>query len=127
MTELTDGVNWIAVLAGTVAAFALGMLWYGRMMFQRVWAAGTHNIAPPDRVPMGAMALQVLGTFLMAWLIGITAIGDRLLTAVLVILAIAALMLAGGLMSQKSQAAALVDAGYVVAMGIVMIVAQGVF
>ncbi|MEO8244011.1 MAG: DUF1761 domain-containing protein, partial [bacterium] len=64
-------VNWPAVLLGTVAAFALGMVWFGPI-FGKVWTKGSHNIAPPPSLPLAAMALQLLGTFLMALVIGAT-------------------------------------------------------
>jgi hypothetical protein len=118
------GVNWAAVLAGTVAAFALGAVWFGPL-FGRLWATGSHGITPPDRPPLAAMAVQFVGTFLMAWAIGATATINALGTALCLILAIAALQLAGALFSQKSPGAALVDGGYGLAMGVVMIAAQG--
>ncbi|MFM2355420.1 MAG: hypothetical protein RLZZ528_1156 [Pseudomonadota bacterium] len=127
MTELTQGVNWIAMIAGTLAAFALGMLWFSPRLFGKAWAAGSHGIVPPATPPLGALALQLAGTFLMAWIIGITAVANHLLTAILVILTIAILQLAGSLLSQKSAGAALVDGSYVLAMGVLMVVAQGVF
>ena len=124
--ELTSGVNWPAVLLGTVLAFGLGMLWFSPRMFGRAWSTGSHDIKPPTTPPLAAMGTQLAGTFLMAWLIGITAVADHLLTAILIIVAIAVLHLANGLFGQKSGTAALIDGGYVVAMGVLMIAAQGV-
>jgi len=49
------------------------------------------------------------------------------MTAILVVLTIAVLMIAGGLFSQKNRYAISVEAGFVVAMAIIMIVCQGVF
>jgi hypothetical protein len=125
MSELLTGVNWPAVLLGTVLAFGLGMIWFSPRMFGRIWSAGSHNIQPPARLPLAAMAIQLAGTFLMAWLVGITAVNDLLLTALLVILTIAVLQVGAGLFAQKSPGAALVDGGYVVMMGALMIAAQG--
>jgi hypothetical protein len=127
MNELTQDLNWTAVLAGTIAAFALGWLWFSPRLFGKAWAAGSHNISPPASPPVAAMILQLLGTFLMAWIIGITATTDALMLALLVILTIALLLCAGSLMSQKSPGAALIDGAYVVAMGVLMILAQGLF
>ncbi len=121
-----SGVNWLAVLVGTAAAYGLGMLWFGPL-FGRVWAAGSHGITPPATPPLAAMGLQLLGTFLLALVIGITAATDALILALLVILALAVLGLAGALFGQKSTAASLVDGGYGLAMGAVMILAQGLF
>jgi hypothetical protein len=56
----------------------------------------------------------------MAWVIGVTETGNLLMTAILLILAIASLVFSMDLFSQKTKGAALVDGGYVVAMGVLM-------
>jgi hypothetical protein len=119
-------VNWTAVLVGTGLAYALAMVWFGKL-FGRIWAKGSHDIQPPARPPVLALAVQMVGTFLMAWVIGATATINALVTAMALILAIASLQLAGGLFGQKSLGASLVDGGYVVAAGAVMILCQGMF
>jgi Protein of unknown function (DUF1761) len=124
MDKMLTDVNWPAVIAGTVVAFALGMVWFGRI-FGTIWRAGSHGIEAPASLPVTAVTIQLIGTFLMAWLIGATATANALGTALVAILAIAALQLAGSLFSQKSPGAALVDGGFVVAMGAVMILFQG--
>jgi len=124
MDAILLNVNWAAVIVGTVVAYGLGMLWFGPV-FGKAWSTGSHNIQPPAKMPMAAMAVQFVGTFLMAWVIGATATIDALVTAVFIILAIASMNMAGSLFGQKSTAAALIDGGYVVAMGIVMIIVQG--
>ena len=126
MLELTVGVNWPAVALGTVLAFGLGMLWFSPRMFGKGWSLGSHILQPPATLPLAAMLTQFIGTALMAWIIGVTAVANALAAAFLVILAIAVLQLAAGLFSQKSRYAALVDAGYVVAMGALMIFAQAI-
>ncbi len=124
MDKILIDVDWTAVIVGTLAAYALGMLWFGPI-FGKIWAAGSHALQPPAQMPFMAMGLQFLGTFLMAWAIGATATIDAIFTALVIILAIATLHLAGSLFSQKSAGAALVDGGYVIAMGAVMILVQG--
>jgi hypothetical protein len=126
MGELTTGVHWAAALLGTVLAFGLGMLRFSPRMFGRIWAAGSHDLKPPASLPLAAMAAQLLGTFLMAWVIGVTETGNLLMTAILLILAIASLVFSMDLFSQKTKGAALVDGGYVVAMGVLMILAQAI-
>lgn len=120
-------INWLATLVGAAAAFALGMLWFSPALFGRIWSTGTHNISPPDSAPVAAMVWQAVATLLMAIVIGWTATIDALIPAILVILAMAVMHFSMGLFSQKSQGAALVDAGYIVAMGVMMIAAQGIF
>ena len=125
METALAGVNWLAVLAGTVVAFGLGMVWFGPLLFGKRWSAGSHNIVAPASPPLAAMAAQLGGTFLMALVIGVTAATDALILAIIVILAMAGLQLGSSLFGQKSGAAALIDAGLVVAMGVVMILMQG--
>jgi hypothetical protein len=126
MEMITADVNWAAVALGTVLAFALGMLWFGPVMFGKIWSRGSHDLKPPASLPLGAMATTLVGTFLMAWAIGVTATSDNLGLAVMIILAIALLQLGMALFSQKSLGAALADGGYLIAMGALMIIAQGV-
>lgn len=118
-------MNWLAVLSGSVVAFGLGMVWFGPLLFGKRWSAGSHNIVAPASPPLAAMAAQLAGTLLMALAIGVTAATDALILAITVILAIAALQLGSSLFGQMSGAAAVIDASYVLAMGVVMIVMQG--
>ncbi len=127
MGEITVGVNWIAVIAGTILAYLLGWVWYSPKLFGRKWAEGVgielNESAGP---PLGAMLTQLVGTFLLALIIGVTAVADALLTAILVVLTIVVLMSAGGLFCQKSRQAITTETGFVVVMAIIMIVCQGV-
>ena len=125
MSTLLSNVNWLAVIVGTVLSFGLGMVWFGQI-FGKVWAAGSHNLRRPESLPLAAMLAQLTGTFLLALVIGATETIQDLPTAIVAILAFAALQLGGSLFSQKSTAAALVDGSFVVAMGVVMIGAQAV-
>jgi len=119
------GVNWLAVGIGTALAFGLGMIWFSPLLFGKAWAKGSHGISAPDAPPLAAMGMQLLGTFLLALVVGLTATTEALLSAILAISAAAVLQLASGLFSQKSTVAALIDGGFVVAMGIIMIGVQG--
>ncbi|MGB3177247.1 MAG: DUF1761 domain-containing protein [Albidovulum sp.] len=119
-----EPLNWTAVAAGTVVAFGLGMLWFGPL-FGKAWAQGSHGIQPPARPPLAAMAVQLAGTFMLAIVIGLTAQTSALGTALAAIAAATFLHFAGGLFSQKSLSAALIDGSYIVAMGVIMIAAQG--
>lgn len=125
MNEITAGVNWPAVLTGFVVAFALGFVWYG-YLFRKAWMSGHGIEAPPQKMPLGAMLLQLAGTFLLAWLFGITAAREALLTIIIVVLALMSLMAAGALYAQKPPRIAAIEAGYVLAMGVVMFLAQAI-
>jgi hypothetical protein len=34
-----ENLNWLAVGAGTIGAFLLGMIWFSPLMFGKGWAA----------------------------------------------------------------------------------------
>lgn len=119
-------LNWPAVIAGTIAAFALGMLWFSPRMFGRIWSEGTHNITPPDKPPMLAMVVILIGLFLLAFVVGMTETNEAIGTAIGIIAATG--FIVGGLdiFDQKTLGATLVDVGYILTSGVLMIAAQGI-
>ena len=128
MEELTNNVNWLAVVVGFAVSFVLGWLWYSPKLFGKTWAEGVGiDMNQTAKMPAGAMIAQALGTFMLAWIVGVTATNDALLTIVLVVLTYIVLQIAGGLFTKKSTGAIAIDAGFVLAMAVVMIISQGVF
>ncbi|TFH48649.1 MAG: DUF1761 domain-containing protein [Lysobacterales bacterium] len=127
MSEITTNVNWIATILGAVIAFAMGWLWYSPKLFGKKWAEGV-RITLDDKTspPVMAMVTQAIATFLLAWVVAVTAANDALLTIILITLAFVALIVSGGLFAQKSRYAIATEAGYVVVMVVIMIVCQGV-
>jgi len=119
-------LNWGAVALGTLLAYGLGMIWFSPRMFGKAWSTGSHNIQPPAAPPVAAMAVQLVATFLMAFAVGMTETAQALGTALAIISAIALFVAGMDLFSQKSAKATGVDAGFVVACGILMIAAQAV-
>ena len=59
-------INWLAVLAATVAAFVLGGLWYSPVLFARKWqtAAGLSD----EQVKSANPALTFGGSFVLAFI-----------------------------------------------------------
>ncbi len=128
MAEITMNVNWLAVIVGAVVAFALGWLWYSPMLFGTKWAAGVGlSMDDGSGPPAAAMILQAIGTLLFAWVVGVTAASNALLTIILIVVAIVTLLAAGGLFAKKSGYAIATEAGFILAMTVVMIVVQGIF
>ena len=128
MDELTHNVNWLAVCVGAVIAYLLGWLWYSPKLFAEKWMLGVRvKFTEGDAMPMAAMIVQAIGTFLLAWLIGITAAHEALLTAMLVLFTIVSLLAGNGLYCQKSHGAIAIECGFVVCMVVIMIVCQGIF
>ena len=118
-------MNWAAVVVGALAAFGLGMLWFSPRMFGKAWAAGSHNIQPPVSPPIVAMLIQFVGTAILALVVGITETNQAIMTAIGAILAVSLIVAGMDLFSQKSGKAAAIDAGYIVAAGVLMILAHG--
>lgn len=121
-----SGMNWAAVAAGTLAAYALGMAWFSPALFGKGWATGSHDISLPASPPVAAMVIQFLATLALALVVGMTETSNALFTAVLAILAVALFVAGMDLFSQKSGRATMIDAGYVLAGGILMILAHAV-
>jgi hypothetical protein len=128
MDELTLGVSWSGVIAGTVAAFLLGWLWYSPRVFGTKWADGVGvDLGQASEMPVGAMGTQVVGLFLMSWFVGVTAVSNALLVVILATLAFTFLGYSSGMFGKQTGYVRNVNAGYWIASLIVMIICQGVF
>lgn len=128
MDEITLSVNWLAVAVGAFLSFLMGWLWFSPQFLGKPWAAGVgiDIEAADNKPPAAAMVTQLLGTIMLAWLVGITAVTSSLLTLLLVVITFTLLSASQGLFIKKSIAAILIEQGYVVAMAIIMVVVQGV-
>lgn len=128
MTEITENVNWLAVIVGFVLSWLLGWLWYSPKLFGTKWAEGKGvDLGAAGDMPVAAMTAQAVGTFLLAWVVGATAAKDQLLTIILVVLTIAALTMAHGLFAKASRYAVATEVGFILAMAAIMIIVQGIF
>lgn len=127
MAEITANVNWLAVVVGFVLSFALGWLWYSPRLFGPKWAEGV-GVKPGDAksMPMAPMILQAIGTFLLAWLVGVTAGNNALATIILVALTFMVLQAASGKFTGKSDYAIATEVGFTAAMVLLMIIVQGI-
>ena len=128
MSELTANVSWLAVIVGAIASFLLGWLWYSERLFGKRWAEGVGvELGSANEMPVAAMARQVLGLFLMSWFVAVTAAHELLLTVVLATLAFAVLAESGAHFRRNSSYAARVDASFLIAALVVMIISNGIF
>jgi len=128
MAELFQGVSWAGVFAGAIAAFLLGWLWYSPKLFGPKWAEGVGvQMGSADEMPKAAMICQIVGLFLVSWLVGVTAVSEALLTIILAVVAFSVMGYAGGLFRKNSDYARATDAGYWVASVVVMVIFQGIF
>lgn len=83
-----SGVNWFAVIAATVAAMAVGSLWYSPVLFMNRWLKeigksqeqlGSPAVAVTNSVVMYAIAAVGL-SMVFDWK-GVATLGDALITA----------------------------------------------
>ena len=127
MSEITANVNWLAVGAGTVIAFMLGAAWYSTKLFGTKWAEGVGLKLESDmKPPAKAMVTQFVATLLLAWVIGITAAGNALFTAILIVLMVIAMIASNGMWAGKSNYAITVECGFIGVMSVIMIICQGI-
>jgi len=106
----------------------LGWLWYSPKLFGKKWAEGVGvDMGDGSSMPVFAMITQALGTFGLAWLFGITAASEALLTIILVLVTLILLIVSSGKYAQKSNTAVGIEAGYIFVMGVVMVICQGIF
>ena len=120
-------VNSVAVSVGAVAAFLMGWLVYSPMLFGQKWAEGSGvGLDSADKMPVFAMISQFTALLMLSTVIGVTATANALFTAILAIAAAALFVASNGAFCRKSRYAMLVDFGYILAAGVVMIIAQGI-
>lgn len=122
MTICFDSINWISVLVASLAAFAIGGLWYSPLLFNKVWQREL-KISDED-IKSSNMALifgttfllNVIGAVFLDMLIGPEACWmNGLVTGLLVALAwISTSIGINYLFGRKSLKLFLIDAGYFV-------------
>ena len=128
MSELANGVNWLAVIAGAVAAFVMGWLWYSPKVFGTKWAEGLGvELGSASEMPVGAMVTNIIGLLLMSWFVGVTAANNALLTVILATVAFTLLGYSGGMFGKQTAYVRNVNAGYWLAALVVMIICQAIF
>jgi hypothetical protein len=113
------GVSWVAVIVGAVLAFILGWIWYSQFLFGKRWAESLGvELGSASSMPMGAMVTQAVALLGLAWVAALVA-GNVWLWG-LVILAFAILNFSGGMFGQRGSTANWVDAGHLVANGVLL-------
>lgn len=122
MTICFDSINWISVLVASLAAFAIGGLWYSPLLFSKIWQREL-KLSDED-IKSSNMALifgttfllNVVGAVFLDMLIGPEACWmNGLVTGLLVGLAwISTSLGINYLFGRKSLTLFLIDAGYFV-------------
>lgn len=125
MSEITANVNWLAVIVGAVLAYALGWLWYSPKLFGAKWAEGVGaKTDGTGAMPVAPLILQAIGTFLLSWIVGVTAARNALATAILIAATFMVLLAASAQFTRKSNYAMWTEVSFVAAMVALMIAVQ---
>jgi hypothetical protein len=128
MSELVDGVSWLGVIVGALAAFVAGWIWYSPKVFGTKCAEGLGvELGAASEMPVGAMVTNFIGLLLMSWFVGVTAVSNALFTVILATLAFTALAYSGGMFGKQTAYVRNVNAGYWILALAIMIVCQGIF
>lgn len=78
-TTFLTGINWIAVLCGALGYFALGAIWYSKVLFAKRWLE-LLKIDPKAPGATKGMAAIMIGSFVLMFLtaVGIAILRSRL-------------------------------------------------
>ncbi|MEM9108177.1 MAG: DUF1761 family protein [Pseudomonadota bacterium] len=127
MEQIAGGMSWIAVIAGAVAAFLIGWLWYSPMLFGPKWAEGVGvEMGTASDMPVGAMVSQAIGLLLLSLFVGAMAAANALSILIIGTLAFAMLAYSGGMFRHNSVYARVTDLGYLLVSVFVMAVVQAI-
>jgi 4-hydroxybenzoate polyprenyltransferase len=116
------GMDWLPTVLGAVIAYALGWVWYSPKLFAYRWLDGVGlSVEDMTGPPIAAMAVQALGTFLLAWMIGLAFANAMPALAIVAVGALIVLLASSGLYTQKKWSAIVIEVGYVLVMTAVMV------
>lgn len=122
--QMFDGVNWLGVLLGALAAFALGWLWYSPKGFYRAWSRSA-NVTHQQGDPMGAaFGSLILGLLLYSVFVGVMMASGQLGPLVLGITAFVIMGYSNNAFKKLGAVSRTVDAGSWAVSGAVMIAVQ---
>ena len=123
MSELASDINWAAVVAGAVMSYLAGWFWYSPKLFGERWANAA-NVTYSKTPPVAALAMHFSGMVLLSWFVAIMAREELMAATVLFMIAGAVLGYAtDGYLKIRTEGK-LINAGYWMAMILIMIAAQ---
>ena len=121
-------INWLGALSGTFIAFLIGYGWYHPKVFGDKWATGSNLVITDDMpFPVFAMFSQFTGLLLMAILIAVVVAWDSMAMVALILVMVFVQTISMGAFSQKDWYARLVDGGYQVVSGLIMLLVLTVY
>lgn len=118
--ETFGDLNWLAVLVGAVAFFALGALWYSAILFAKPWLRATGRTQEEISGPGVGYAISFLGYLVMAIALAFIArstaassIGDGIVLGLIAGLGfVTPIFVIGQIFEDRPTALTLINAGY---------------
>lgn len=78
-TEFISNLNWIAILCGALGYFALGALWYSKVLFANKWIEHTKvDVNNPDAKKGMGMLMLMSFVWMFISALGISILRDRM-------------------------------------------------
>ena len=78
-TEFISNLNWIAILCGALGYFALGALWYSKVLFANKWIEHTKvDVNSPDAKKGMGMLMLMSFVWMFISALGISILRDRM-------------------------------------------------
>lgn len=120
---LLTSIEWVPVLVSFVLAFALGWLWYSPVLFLKPWANALGiDTNGPKKDMIKPLFPQAFGTLLLAIITNMAAQDGHVGHAVMVAFTAAFFVMASNLYKSPKCAPPRIEAGYILAMVLVMVV-----
>jgi hypothetical protein len=63
------GLNYIAIVVLTIAAFIFGMIWYSPILFGKPWLRLMRKKKTTMKMSAGTMIMGLINTFIMMWVL----------------------------------------------------------
>ena len=78
-TEFLNDLNWVAILCGALGYFALGALWYSKILFSKKWIELTKvDINDPDATKGMALLMGMSFVWMFITALGIAILRERI-------------------------------------------------
>ena len=127
MDDLIMNINWLALIIGTIVSFAFGWLWYSPKMFGIKWAEWNWVKLDSDckhKAMLCTMVYQFIVTFLLAMIIAVAMRDGTIMNMILTIMTMLFLIISNGKWANKNIYIIAIDVWFILAMSIIMVVAQ---
>lgn len=121
MEQFFEQIEWVPTLVSFIVAFVVGWFWYSPLLFVKKWMQGIGE--PVWRAPMWMpMSAQLGSTLFLAIVINLATGHNKWIMATLMVIALAGFVKSNGFYSGKTMYAVSVEVGYIIVMGVIMLI-----